>query len=152
MRGFREYLALSDLVQIAILVVLTVTAIFIYSQAAILRRNYGFEIIRDLRDDTSAMHQELFAPNSLYERLRAGPCDTAGPDPVEIRFLTRSIFDHYRLYQTAARQSMITETEWHEACRVGRALIRENCALERFWASDMAPADDPEFTEEFNAC
>ena len=152
-RGFREFsLAFGDVVQIAILIVLTMTGIFIYTQATILSRNYSFEIIRELRSDTNALHRELFARGSLYERLRDSPCDEERASAIEIKFLTRSIFDHYRLYQLAARQSMITWSEWLEACAVGRELIRSNCHLEKYWGSDVAPADDPAFTAEFNSC
>lgn len=153
MKSFREMsLALSDVVQIAILVVLAMTGLFIYSQATVLSRNYSFEIVRDLRNDTNALHRELFSPGSLYERLKDSPCDVDRASPLEIRFLTRSIFDHYRLYQLAARQAMISNSEWREACAVGRELIRENCHLAKYWGTDVAPADDPEFLAEFNQC
>lgn len=153
MKSFREMsLALSDVVQIAILLVLAMTGMFIYGQATILSRNYSFEIVRDLRNDTNALHRELFSPDSLYDRLKDSPCVVDRASPLEIRFLTRSIFDHYRLYELAARQSMISESEWGEACAVGRELIRENCHLEKYWGSDVAPADDPVFLAEFNQC
>ncbi len=151
-RRFRDYLALSDVVQIAILIVLTVTAIFVYHQARVLQSNYSFDIVRALRADTAELHQELFAPGSYYQRLAAIPCEETPPRSVEMRFLARSISDHYRLYQLAASQAMITQAEWREVCAVGRSLIRENCQLESFWHSDGAPRDDPAFVAEFDTC